>query len=376
MDKYDTFFSHLNEKLYKIFVRAFKNSIFPGAAVGVGVGKGVKEKYSAVFGRLSFFPEYENLNLDVFYDLASLTKPLATVLAVICLIKEKKIALYHTLDDLLEEDIDNKKRKITLFHLLNHCSGLPAHRYYHQKLLKFPEKQRLPELISFICAEPLIYETGKLSVYSDLGFMLIGRIVEIKSGKKLDEYINEKIYVPLGLENDIFFNKVDKPREVIYAPAAYCPWRKKIICGAVHDDNCFALGGVAGHAGLFGNIKGVLNLLCFLFACWQEEAGLASFNNDDLREFFKKQDIVKNSSWALGFDTPSARGSSAGNYIFPSSVGHLGFTGTSFWIDPVRELVMVLLTNRIHPDPANDKIKQFRPVFHDTIVDVLDKDLR
>ncbi len=376
MDKYDNFFSHLDEKLYKIFVKALKNFVFPGAVVGVGVGKEVKEKYSAVFGRLSLFPEYENLNLDVFYDLASLTKPLATALAVICLIKDKKIALYHTLDDLLEQDIDNKKRKITLFHLLNHCSGLPAHRYYHQKLLKFPEKRRLPELISFICAEPLIYETGKLSVYSDLGFMLIGRIVEIKSGKKLDEYIKEKIYVPLGLENDIFFNKVDKPREGIYAPAAYCPWRKKIICGAVHDDNCFALGGVAGHAGLFGNIKGVLNLLCLLFSCWHEKAGVASFNNDDLREFFKKQDIVKNSSWALGFDTPSARGSSAGNYISPSSIGHLGFTGTSFWVDPARELVMVLLANRIHPDPANEKIKQFRPVFHDTIVDVLDKDLR
>ena len=376
MNEYDVFFSHLGKKLYKIFGKALKNSVFPGAAVGIGAGRGIKEKYSAVFGRLSFLPGYEKLTAEVYYDLASLTKPLVTSLAVLCLIKDKKIALSHTLDDLLEQEIDIEKQKITLFHLLNHCSGLPAHRYYHLELIKYPCEERLIKLISFICAEPLIYETGKLSVYSDLGFMLLGRIVEIKSGKKLAEYIKEKIFSPLGLENDLFFNNIEKPKKGIYAPTADCPWRHKIVCGVVHDDNCYALGGVAGHAGLFGNIRGVLDLVCFLSACQQEKAGLTSFNNDDLRKFLKKQDKVTSSSWALGFDTPSPGCSSGGKLISPQSVGHLGFSGTSFWIDPVRELVMVLLSNRIHPDPANEKIKQFRPYFHDTVIDVLDKELK
>ncbi len=376
MEVNKNFFSNLKKKLNIIFAGALEFKVFPGAAVGAVVGKGKKEKYCSVFGRLSPLPEYKNLSSEVYYDLASLTKPLASTLAVLCLIKEKKLALSHTLDDLLEQDIDREKRKITLFHLLNHCSGLPAHRYYHHELLEYPRNERILKLVSLICAEPLTSEPGRFSVYSDLGFMLIGRIVEIKSGKKLSEYVEEKIYNPLGLADDIFFNDVDKIRRGIYAPTANCPWRKKIICGQVHDDNCFALGGVAGHAGLFANIRGVLELVCFLSDCRQDKAGLESFNNDDLRKFLIKQDKIKESTWALGFDTPSAKGSSAGKFISATSVGHLGFTGTSFWIDPVRDLVIVLLTNRIHPDPADERIKEFRPLFHDTIIGTLDKETR
>ncbi len=374
MAESDIFFPLLEKKLKKIFNKAERNTVFPGAAVGIALGREMEEKYSFVYGRRSLFPEPDDLTPDCYFDLASLTKPLATTLAVLCLLKEGKISLDDKLADLLEQEVGLDKQEITIVHLLNHCSGLAAHRYYNQDLIKFPEEKRLPALVSLICAEPLEYETGQASVYSDLGFMLLGRIVEIKSAKRLDEYLREKIYAPLGLDNDIFFNRIKGPKKGVYASTAYCPWRRKIIRGTVHDDNCHALGGVAGHAGLFANIKGVLALVCFLAACWHDKAGLPGFNNEDLREFFKRRGVVKNSTWALGFDTPSSVGSSAGRFISSNSVGHLGFSGTSFWIDPVRHLVMVLLTNRIHPDPANERIKKFRPFFHDTVIAALDKE--
>ena len=364
-------FIPLHEKLSFLFDLALKKGIFPGAAVGVvGGSPGQRKKYIVTFGHRALVPEVKQLDQEVFFDLASLTKPLATTLAVLSLIKEKKIRLDDGLDDLLEREVPEKKRKITLFHLLNHCSGLAAHRHFYKELIHFPKDRREEILLSRILAEPFEYETGTGAIYSDLGFMLLGRMIEIKARKKLDQYVENRILMPLDLEKDLFFNTLDGKKEKKYAATENCPWRKKIISGEVHDQNSYAIGGVSGQAGLFGTINGVLSLVSMLHDIYQGWTSHPYFKKEDLKKFFRKQNLVKNSSWGLGFDTPSKKGSSGGKFISEKSVGHLGFTGTSFWIDPQKQLVMVLLTNRIHPR-IKEGIKTFRPLFHDAVISSL-----
>ena len=153
----------------------------------------------------------------------------------------------------------------------------------------------------------------------------------------------------------------------LFAPTENCAWRGRILCAEVHDDNAYVMGGVAGHAGLFGDIHSVLRLSTFILDMWLGDAVHPNINNEDLRRCMERQNIGA-STWGLGFDTPSEKGSSGGRFLSAVSAGHLGFTGTSFWIDKEKQLVMVLLTNRVHPRRDNEGIKDFRPLFHDTVV--------
>ncbi len=348
--------------------KAISQGVFPGAAVGIYQNiKGERSSFSAVYGNATLLPHPRKLSKKTFFDLASLTKPFATVLSILCLIHENLLSLDETLPSLLEMDVSADKKHITLRHLLNHCSGFADHRPYFKKLITIDEAKRNEFLFDTIINEELVYPTGSKDVYSDLGFFLLGQIVEIKSAVSLENYVYEKVMKPLGLADKIVFNPTQKSKEN-FAATENCTWRKKVLSGEVHDDNTFALGGVSGQAGLFGTVDAVLSLTSFLLDVWQGREHHSHFSSSLLQEFFKRQDFVKESTWALGFDTPSQTGSSAGKYISRKSIGHLGFTGTSFWIDPERDLVMVLLTNRVHPSRDNTLIRQFRPLFHDTVI--------
>jgi len=308
------------------------------------------------------------------YDLASLTKPLATTLAVLSLLKERRIKLSDPVSDIFPRT-GLAMTGIKIKDLLCHSSGLPAHRPYYLELGKLPAEKRKEALLDLLAAETPAYEPGSTSIYSDLGFMLLGLIVEQKSGLELAVFFREKIAAPLGVAEKIFYveagGKVNGEREKTrFAPTEECPFRKRILVGEVSDENAHALGGAAGHAGLFGTIDGVLEMGVHLLDQWQGREEHPGYLAGDLRRFLIRQDI-HGSTWAMGFDTPSATGSSGGRYLAPTSVGHLGFTGTSFWIDPTRELVMVLLSNRVHPSRDNSLIKQFRPLFHETVMESL-----
>lgn len=256
--------------------------------------------------------------------------------------------------------------------LLKHAAGFPAYKPYFEKLIEYPKKERKNFLKGLVYREPLVYKPGEKTIYSDLGFMVLGWIVEKKAGKSLDKYVEEKIIKPLGLSKDMFFRPISGAgKGKIFAATEDCPWRKKTLSGEVSDDNSYVVGGVSGQAGLFGNIKGVLEITTHLLDQWQGREKHPAYNPDDLKRFLTRQDYHKESTWALGFDTPAEKGSSSGKYLSKESVGHLGFTGTSFWIDPTRELVVVLLTNRVHPSRENNKIKEFRPLFHDTVIEEL-----
>lgn len=356
----------LSQRLYTIFSYALDKKVFPGAAVGVSLWNGNNyDRNIYYYGLAQTWPEIIKLTENTFFDLASLTKALATVPALLALMEEKKISWTLNLAKIFNDEIPKDKALITIKNLMSHCSGLPAHNEYYNQLLKQTNIEKRKLLFSWILQEKLIYLPGTDFVYSDLGFILLGFIIEKISGKSLDEYVKEKIYNPLYLQNKIIFAQKEKRIDFIYAATEKCPWTGKILSGMVHDDNCRAMGGVAGHAGLFGTIEGVVQLCEYLLSQVKGRSKHPSYGNENLKKTVTKEE---NYGWASGFDTPSVTGSSSGQYFSASSFGHLGFTGTSFWIDPQKELIVVLLTNRVHPSKENELIKKFRPLFHDTVM--------
>ncbi|HFQ82235.1 MAG TPA: serine hydrolase, partial [Desulfobacterales bacterium] len=253
---------------------------------------------------------------------------------------------------------------ITLRQLLNHGSGLPAHRPYYRE----NNNQGKQYIIDKILHEKLVYQPGTKQIYSDLGFMIIGEIVAVKSGMRLEEYVSKFIYKPLALNNLLFFDPNKK--DVIYAPTEQCPWRHKLLRGEVDDDNAWAFK-VGGHAGLFGNIYGVTGIINYFIDIINGKIKSSLIDRNDLQKFVKKDS--NRGSFALGFDTPDPEKSSSGKYFSNYSFGHLGFTGTSFWVDLEKGVSIVLLTNRVCPDRNNNNIREFRPLFHDTIMKVINR---
>ncbi len=359
-------FTRIYEDLEPLFKEACNKEIFPGAVVGITLDyKEKKYSFFQAFGNL-IYEKKEIMSRDVFFDLASLTKPLAAVPAVLSMLREKKFYLDDCLADLLVRRIPADKKNITLRQLLNHSSGLPAHRPYYQELKK--NKRDKIDIIDRILHEKLLYPSGIKQIYSDLGFMLIGEIVAGKAGLNFEQYVSKAIYQPLSLNNLLFFN--NKNKNVIYAPTEQCPWRHKLLKGEVHDDNARAFG-VSGHAGLFGNIYGVTGLINYFVDIINGKINSPFIDRNNLKQFITKNG--DKGSFALGFDTPSPGKSSSGKCFSSNSFGHLGFTGTSFWVDLFKGVSIVLLSNRVYPKRDNDKIREFRPLFHDTIMNIINR---
>lgn len=362
----------LSQRLYAIFSSSLDKKVFPGAAVGISQWNGSEYcHFYYHYGLSQSFPSKVELTVETFFDLASLTKALATIPALLSLIEEGNISWTSTLQEIFGNEIGEDKKQINIRQLISHSSGLPSHKEYFRKLIKVKKSEKKKWLFTSIVKEKLIYDPGKNVIYSDLGFMLLGLIIEKISGRNLEDYIQEKIYKPLNLHNSLFYGKKGSEDGQIYAATEICPWSGQMMSGRVHDDNCRALGGVAGHAGLFGNIKGVVQWCEHILSQIKGRTSHPSFSNEILREAIIK---VGNSSWTSGFDTPSIKGSSSGRFFSPLSIGHLGYTGTSFWIDPQKDIIVVLLTNRVHSS-ANDNelIRRFRPLFHDTVMRCLQR---
>lgn len=362
----------LSQRLYAIFSYYVDKAAFPGASAGISLWNG--EKYSNFiyhYGLAQASPTRISLTRETVFDLASLTKPLATVPALLSLMKEGGLSWNSNLEQIFPGKISDDKKNITIKQLMSHCSGLPAHKDYFKKLLRVKESERKKTVCSWILEEKLIYHPGTDFVYSDLGFMLLGFIIEKISAKNLEEYIREKIYRPLGLHSNLFFAEKRREKREVYAATSACPWTAEMLSGRVHDDNCRAMGGVGGHAGLFGTIDGVVQWCEHLLSQVKGRERHPSYGNDFLIKAVTKEG---NPPWAPGFDTPSAAGSSSGRFLSPASFGHLGYTGTSFWIDPQKELIIVLLTNRVHQGNSNALIRKFRPLFHDTVMSCLQTD--
>ncbi len=369
-----TAFYQLEKHLEPIFTNAIEKEFFSGAVAAISFyKKGVKKRLIKSYGRTRNDEKGEKVTAGTVFDLASLTKPLCTTLCVLSLIENCKIKWTSELKSLIKDKTAPYLKKIKIEQLLSYSSGLKDYKpFFNDYEAKYSEKSK-KQIIKKILLEPLVYEPGKKYLYSDLGFMLLGEIIEKVSGKELDRYFTEKIIRPLQLEKSIFFRPfsiVAEKYEKKYAATEICPWRNRLLQGEVHDEHCWLIGGVAGHAGLFGTIGGVLSLTEHILDQWQGRSNHPSYSNVLLQHALNKK--YPGETWGMGFDRPSAQGSSAGKYLSASSIGHLGYTGTSFWIDPERELVVVLLTNRVHPTRKNEQIKEFRPLFHNTVIEKLD----
>lgn len=347
---------------------ALADGVFPGGVLHVSTGENVL--FSRAYGRASIFTG-RRVTPDTVFDLASLTKPLATTLAVMKLVETGRLALDGRIGRVLPELQDSDKAAIRIRHLLYHTSGLPDYRPYYIDLVNLPPAARRNALHGRLASEPLVGTIGETVRYSDLGFMLLEWIVEKTAAMRLDRFVRKTVYRPLGLENLFFIDAGGPPPPgKAFAATENCPWRKKVLEGAVHDDNAWAVGGVAGHAGLFGTAGDLHRLLTLLLAAFHGRPVSPVFRPALVRTFFRRGIP---GGRALGFDAPSAEGSSAGSCFSAQSVGHLGFTGTSFWMDLERRTIVILLTNRVHPSRANHRIRAFRPRLHDLVMTRLDR---
>ena len=342
---------------------AVANHVFPGGVLLVSLDRNVV--FFEAYGDANLFSGRKMTQKTVF-DLASLTKPLATVLAVMELIRQSRLTLKEYLGSILPSFKNIDKGKIRIENLLYHNSGLPDYRPYYKLAKKIEHGQRKDTLRELLVKEPLIHPPGHQVVYSDLGFMVLCWVIEEVAGIRLDRFVTENIYRPLGLKS-LFFLPVDKmPPDAEFAATERCPWRGILLEGVVHDDNAYSAGGIEGHAGLFGTAGDVFNLLSELMTVYRGSVSKGVFDIDLTRRFLS---LNKQTGRALGFDTPTSKGSSCGRYFSKRTVGHLGFTGTSFWMDLDRAIVVILLTNRIHPSRDNNRIKAFRPKLHDAVME-------
>jgi len=345
------------ERITRLMGEKVAEEVFPGGQVCIAAEGRVV--FEGAFGNRQTVPELLPASVSTVYDIASLTKPLATAIGIAMLVQEGSLSFEDALGKFLPAPPG--KEGITIRQLLSHSSGLPAYRNYFSRLNSAPIEHRRGLLLGLAMDEPLEAMPGERASYSDLGYVLLGAVLEKVSGERLDKFASERIFKPLGI--GLGFRPIGESAPLSDVAATEdCPLRGKVLAGEVHDENCWAAGGVCGHAGLFGTAREVMKLLTRLWRCYRGESDMP-LKPELVREMFRRQSPV--STWGLGFDHPDDVGSSAGVLFPKDSVGHLGYTGCSFWMELERGITVVLLTNRVHPTRTNEAIRRFRPLFHD-----------
>jgi CubicO group peptidase (beta-lactamase class C family) len=366
----------------KALDQAIAKSQAPGAVVLARMPReGELLEHESVRGNAVLRPERIAMARDTIFDLASLTKPIVTATSLMLLAAEGRLDLDDPVAKVLPPFGERGKEAVTIRGLLTHTSGLKPWRPFHEALLERERKkgERLlgtpaakEAVLERIYRGALVHEPGEAAVYGDLDFILLGAIVETVSGQSLDEFAAARIFAPLGMTDARFVRVGDGAPELSdalrrrFAATENCPWRGRVLWGEVHDPNAWAMGGVAGHAGLFSTADDVLRFAQAVIDVWHARSEV--FPREWLVRFLTKNDAPANTTWALGWDTPTPGASSAGQYFSPTSVGHLGFTGTSLWIDLEREAAVVMLTNRVHLVAKRSKF-ELRAIVHDLVME-------
>jgi len=343
---------------------AIRSRVFPGACVEVGTA--TEPLWQVGVGALTYDPMRVSdtptaVTRDTVYDLASLTKVLATATIAMRHVEQGTIALDDPVADHVPQWTAADRQAVTIRDLLSHASGLPAHRPYYRDL------EGEDAFVNAIAAEPLEYQPGSRSIYSDLGFILLARI--LGRGRSLADPF-DAVWAAVGAGEDLQF----RPPSFWLrrtAPTEFDAWRGRLLVGEVHDDNCWALGGVSGHAGLFGTAPAVGTFARHVLQVFDGRSGIVG--RGTLGVFAAKRAGVPGSSRALGWDTMLPT-SSCGTRMSARAIGHVGFTGTSLWIDPEHGWYVVLLSNRVHPsrDAVDlETITRVRAAFHDAVFEDL-----
>jgi len=350
------------------------NRAFPGCVFGVLVGGEVA--LEGGLGRFTYDPGSPLVTAETVYDVASITKVVATTAAAMLLVQSGEIDLETPLGELLPGFIAGRAsgdpaHRVTLRNLLAHNSGLPG------EVELFRTATTPASLFEECLKLPLEAEPGARAEYSDPGFILLGKALEMRMREPLDSWVRREVFGPLGMGATGFCPAPEQRKSI--PPTEEDTWfRHRLIQGEVQDENAWVLGGVAGHAGLFSNIADLLRFADAIFSTNasanvgdKPDGAHLLFDPNVLRQFTRRQP-PEGSERALGWDTPSAN-SSAGRHFSAHSVGHLAFSGCSLWIDLDAAVTIVLLTNRTWPDRRNQMIREVRPAFHDAIREALQK---
>jgi beta-glucosidase-like glycosyl hydrolase/CubicO group peptidase (beta-lactamase class C family) len=344
---------------------AINDSVFPGGVVAV------LRKGALVWNRGYGYHDYtktRQVSADDVYDVASLTKVMATTTAIMKLVDEEKISLEDHVSRYIPEFDRGDKTEVTLRHLLQHTSGLPAFRVYVDEL------QTREEILYAVRNEPLISEPGSEYVYSDLGFILLGEIVETVSGQRIDRYIRSELFYPMGMYSTHF-----NPSEIGRWMSDRIPptevdtvYGRGTVQGYVHDERAYFMDGVAGHAGLFAPARDLV-IYSNMLLNGGVYAGEQYLSEENIHDFTRRQSNLSNRGY--GFDLKSDGFSSAGQLTSSNTFGHTGFTGTSFWIDPDRETAIILLTNRVHPNRSyGSEISRVRAEVADIVINSIQEE--
>ncbi|HYL83473.1 MAG TPA: glycoside hydrolase family 3 N-terminal domain-containing protein [Candidatus Angelobacter sp.] len=350
---------------YEVIEKAIADKAFPGATLAVGYRGKVAIH---AFGKLSYDAKAAGTKPTTMYDIASLTKVVATT-TLVAKLAEGDFAVPLDLDAKIERYLPEWasgpnpewRHRVTVRHLLTHTSGLPPFKEYWRT------SKSKQDTLDKIFAEPLDYEPGTKEVYSDLGIILMAEIIERLTGRTLDDLAKSFIFSPLGMQDSMY-----RPPKKLWPQIAPTEidnnYRHRLIQGEVHDENAFAIGGVSGHAGVFSTAPD-LAAFCQMLLNGGVYAHQRILRRATVAQFTVPQQL-SGGTRTLGWAVPT-EGSLSGHYFSAHSFGHTGFTGTSIWIDPDRQLFVVLLTNRVHPTRENQKIQQVRRDFHDAVMQAL-----
>ena len=367
----------------RVLEDAVAERAFPGASLLIGRGDDIAAELQV--GSLG--EAGEPVTPDTSYDLSSLTKPLATLAALLVLVSRGRLALddpfarfYPEFGNDAPPDEAERRQSVTIADVLSHRAGLKAVGGFARRLeVECPDRvgqtASASTIAGYAARLPLEYTPKTQEVYSDLGFIMLGVAIERMCGVRLDEFVTTEFFQPLAAT--VGYRPIEQSGVAadldLVAPCGSCSWRGGVVRGVVQDENAWAMGGIAGHAGLFGTARGVHSLVAEYVAASYGNGRI--LDSELVRRCWQPPDPAPvGATWVLGWDTPTDGSSSAGRFVSPGSVGHLGFTGTSVWVDRARGVHVILLTNRLHPDQDNVAIRRLRPRIHDAVFAAIDSD--
>jgi CubicO group peptidase (beta-lactamase class C family) len=342
-------------KAFALLDQSILDRAFPAASVAV-LYRGQLIAFRA-FGRYTYDPDSTPVSPVTIFDIASVSKVVATTTAAAILYERRALDLDAPVPG---------RSDLTIRALLTHTSGLPAY------IKLFQQTRDRDELLALAYLTPLEVPAGSRTEYSDIGFIILGDVLEKLSGEPLRHFCQREIFDPLGLP-DTMFNPPAAIRTRIAPTAESDTLRHHVVQGEVHDENAWVMNGVAGHAGLFSTSYDLAVFAHLWLGARSFHAVKGTVQKGPVLQPTTITDFTRqqpSTTRALGWDRPTPP-SSSGQHFSPSSFGHLGFTGTSLWCDPEKDLAVVLLTNRVWPDSRNQSIRQIRPRFHDAIVEAL-----
>ncbi|MBZ0199031.1 MAG: beta-lactamase family protein [Ignavibacteriaceae bacterium] len=344
-----------------IVLNGINDTAFPGAVVLIS--KDGKIFYERAYGHFTYEKNSNPVKTTTMFDLASLTKVIATTNAVMICVDRGLFSLDDKVVKYIPEFGANGKDIVTIKNLMMHNAGLIAWKPFFKTDIKTAD-----ELLNYIYNSELKYEPGTKTVYSDWGLITVGKIIERVTGNTLDEFCSKEIFKPLGMTRTMFNPPAELKNEIMPTELDNY-WRHRLVQGTVHDETSDMLGGVAGHAGLFSTAGDIAKISQMLLQKGSYD-GKQYIKPETVEMFIKRQS--SKSSRAIGWDTKTKEASTAGTLFDLTSYGHTGFTGTSVWTDPTRKLFVVFLTNRVYPTRENSKLYQIRRRLHDAVINAIE----